>query len=289
MRNISLRATLICVGGSGLNFFGSAGLFAQETNAAPQEQAAPSASSFDHDHTAWDHLLKKYVDAEGMVNYRDWRRKDRTALRQYLNHLQAVKPLVFHSWTSLQKQAFWINAYNAYTIELILRNDPVESIKDLGSLLRSVFSKRFIPLQRLSSEHTKLLSLGEVEHEILGRRFTSPLFHFAIVCASKSCPRLRMEAYRASILISQLEDQARLFLRDPQKNDQRVLKNRLRISKIFDWSEDELERFPGGIHGLLQAYGPEAVRTYPDFRTVRLKYRSYDWRLNEQVPQGGSK
>jgi hypothetical protein len=261
-----------------------------------QEPSVPSsaavASIFDHEHAAWSGLLKEFVHEGGLVDYQGLS-KQRTELNRYLRSLETVTPREFAKWSGTQRQAFWINAYNAYAIRLILDNYPVESIKDLGGFFSSVFSKEFIPLQRLASVDKRSkaggsdkLTLGEVEHDILAQISKKPLFHFAIVCASWSCPELLNEAYTAKKLEKQLDRQTRLFLADGTKNNQRVERGKLRISKIFDWAEDELETYPGGIRGLIKDFGPATVVNAAGFGKVKWKYRDYDWSLNEwKAPQ----
>ena len=250
-----------------------------------------TASFFDHDHAAWNALLQEHVHEAGLVDYVGLQEK-RASFDAYLGTLQQVKAKDFAKWTGLQREAFWINAYNAYTIQLILDNYPVDSIKDMGGLFSSVFSKRFIPLQHLvavdrraEASRTKALSLGEVEHEILFPISRTPLFHFAIVCASISCPELRKEAYTASKLDEQLADQARVFLRDPSKNEQKVARKRLYMSKIFDWSEDEFETYPGGIRKIWRDFGPTSAVEDPGFPKAKIKYLNYDWSLNAWLPK----
>ena len=255
--------------------------------APPQEPAA--AAGFDHAYRLWGEILRDYVHPGGLVDYAGLKRRDRAKLQKVLRGMQSVYRRQYQGWTENQKMAFWINAYNAWTVDLIVRNHPVDSIKDLGGLFSSVFSKEFVPLNHLVPGFDDPLSLGEIEHEILGKRFPSPMFHFAIVCASRSCPELRDEPYRPEVLGRQLEEQARSFLADPAKNDQEVRGGVLRVSRIFDWSEDELERFPGGIRGLLKRYGPPRVASHPDLGKVRLRYRDYDWSLNEWKPEPGSR
>jgi uncharacterized protein DUF547 len=253
----------------------------------PQTEVVRQQVEFDQTHASFNALLKEYVHENGMVDYRGLASK-RSKLDAYLQVLQAVTPKVLNSWDSAEQQAFWINAYNAYTIQLILDNYPVESIKDLGGFFSSVFSERYIPLQHLSPKHRKKLSLGEIEHEILFKQGRGPMFHFAIVCASASCPELRAEAYVGQKLDTQLAQQARIFLADASKNDQVVKRGRLRVSKIFDWSEDELDTFKGGIRGLLGKFAPTEISRVVAESKVKLKYRSYDWSLNEWHPPKNS-
>ena len=252
--------------------------------AAGAQQA--TASDFDHQHAAWTALLADTVHPGGLVDYPALALR-RAELDAYLSGLQAVTVEHYRDWTATEREAYWINAYNAYTVQLVLDHWPVASIKDLGGFFSSVFSKRYIPLQHLARSEAeaevhgrKALSLGELEHGVLGRIARRPLFHFAIVCASRSCPELRASAYTAAELDEQLAAQARQFLADPTKNDTRIVDRRLRVSRIFDWSEDELQTYPGGIRGLLKTFGPATLGDDPELADVRLRYRDYDWSLN---------
>lgn len=253
---------------------------------APPTPASDAAPAFDHAHAAWSALLREFVHPGGLVDYAGLAGR-RAEVDAYLATLQAVGAADFAAWTAPQREAFWINAYNAWTIALILDHPGVAGIRDLGGLLSSVFDRRFVPLQHLTGGR-KPLSLGEVEHAILGRSARTPLFHFAIVCASRSCPELRAEAYDAARLDEQLAAQARAFLADPAKNDGAIRDGKLAVSKIFDWSEDELERYPGGIRALLRDFGPPAVAQDPALPKVKLKSRDYDWSLNAWTPPSGA-
>lgn len=253
-----------------------------------QENAATGL--FDHEHAAWTELLTEFVHEGGLVDYVGLG-EERVRFDAYLAQLEGVTAKRFREWSGTQREAFWINAYNAYAIQLILDNYPVDSIKDMGGFFSSVFDKRYIPLQHLvavdpraEASTKKALSLGEVEHEILFPISKTPLFHFAIVCASTSCPVLRAEAYTAAKLEVQLQEQVRGFLADSSRNNIRVSRGKLRISKIFDWSEKELETYPGGIRRILQDFGPTSLREDPDLATAKLKYRDYDWSLNRWHP-----
>lgn len=197
--------------------------------AALQVSGSPEAA-FDHEHAAWTLLLKEHVHAGGLLDYAGLSER-RSDVNAYLASLRGVSAAAFASWSPAQREAFWINAYNAWTISLILDNPKVKSIRDLGGWFSSVFDQRFIPLQHLDARDSEL-SLGELEHQILGKSARTPLFHFAIVCASRSCPELRAEAYRADQLDAQLADQARRFLADAAKNDLSIQSDALRISKI---------------------------------------------------------
>jgi len=249
-----------------------------------------AASFFDQEHTVWNALLQEHVHEGGLVDYAGLQR-DRNQFNLYISSLEGVSPKQFRGWTGSQREAFWINAYNAYAIQLVLDNYPVDSIKDMGGFFSSVFDKRYIPLQKLvnvdpraKASRKKELSLGELEHEILFPISSKPLFHFAVVCASTSCPMLRAEAYTGEKLEEQLQDQARTFLADRKRNNTVISDGKLRISKIFDWAEDELDTYPGGIRKLLLDFGPSSLVGDKALAKVKLKYRDYDWSLNQWLP-----
>lgn len=254
------------------------------------EAQETAASFFDQEHKVWSALLQEYVHEGGLVDYAGLGR-DRSQFDLYISNLEGVSAKEFGTWKPQQREAFWINAYNAYAIQLILDNYPVDSIKDMGGFFSSVFDKRFIPLQNLvavdhraKASRSQALSLGEVEHGILFPISRQPLFHFAIVCASTSCPVLRAEAYTAESLDKQLKEQTRVFLADISRNSPKIVGGKLRISKIFDWAEDELDTYRGGIRKLLLDFGPPSLVKDPALPKVKLKYRTYDWSLNQWLP-----
>src|SRR4029434_9265868 len=131
-----------------------------------------------------------------------------------------------------QRIAFWINAYNAFTLRLILDHYPIASIRRIGWLPGAAFRERFIPMQGLKGE---TISLDDIENGTLRSAFREPRIHFALVCAARSCPPLRREAYRGADLDRQLDDQARIFLRDATKNRVDAATRTLYLSSIFKW------------------------------------------------------
>jgi hypothetical protein len=164
-----------------------------------------------------------------------------------------------------ERLAFYINAYNILTIRLILDNWPVDSIKDIGNFLRG-------PWDRVVLENGDgRLTLDGIEKDIL-RPMGEPRIHFAINCASVSCPDLRREPYEAAILDRQLDDQARGFLANAGKGLV-ASGDRIRVSRIFDWYEDDFET-PDGVDGFIRRYRPEL-----EFRRLKANLR-YDWSLN---------
>jgi len=253
------------------------------------------ADAFDDTHAAWTELLQRHVHwqpgghASG-VDYAGFA-ADRAALQAYLGQLAAVRRPTFDGWTPARRQAFLINAYNAFTVELILDRYPdLDSIRELGSLLRSPWKRRFFDL--LGEPR----SLDDVEHGLLrgADDFAEPRIHFAVNCASIGCPALRPEAYRHDVLDAQLADQTRRFLSDRSRN--RVGDGRLEVSRLFDWYADDFVvtgehatlAAPLGFlarHADLLADDP-ATRDGLRRGALRLGYTDYDWRLNRRSAAG---
>ncbi len=181
-------------------------------------QKAPS-------HQQWDKLLKKHVDASGMVNYKGFQ-KDKAELEAYLKILSDNAPQ--SNWAKSDEKAYWINAYNAFTVALILTKYPVKSIKDIAGNIYKVntpWDIRFITIGG------KKYDLNNIEHGILRKKFDDARIHFALVCASISCPKLQQEAYIGSKIDTQLDDAGKEFLNDKSKNN--ISTGKAQLSKYF--------------------------------------------------------
>lgn len=233
--------------------------------AIPEGQSSSPPS-----HAIWSDLLAKHVDNEGYVNYKGFI-KDKDRFDKYLDLLSDTPPSA--KWTKQQRIAYWINAYNAFTVKLIVMHYPVESIKDIGSAIQIPFVNT--PWQfKFFSIGGEEMKLDEIEHKILRKQFDDPRVHFALVCASYSCPRLRNEAYTADNLDDQLNDQARNFLSNKKKND--ITKNKLVLSKYFTWYKGDFTEKMSLIDYLNQ-YAPVTIDKDAD-----ISYKDYNWSLNEQ-------
>lgn len=251
-----------------------------------------SAWAFDHQHTAWDRLLGQHVvwtdgGTAAQVHYAGFQ-ADHAQLTAYLDALSAVTHEEFANWTKAQQLAFLINAYNAFTIELILTRYPrLDSIKDLGSLFGSPWKKRFFTL--LGQER----SLDEIEHGLIRAKgvYDEPRIHVALVCASIGCPALRNEAFVAVRLDAQLEDSLIRFLSDKSRNRYDPASNTLKVSEIFDWYEEDFSRGPRGVdslNGFFAAYAHLLADTPEQQHRIRagqvtIVYLPYDWDLNDVV------
>ena len=208
------------------------------------------------------------------------------ALQAYLDGLSAVTAGEYQAWTREQQLAFLINAYNAYTVKLVLTRYPgIKSIKDIGSLAQSPWKKKFFTLLGAAR------SLDDVEHGMIRApgAFDEPRIHFALNCASIGCPMLRDEAYVAGRLDAQLESAVRRFLGDRSRNRYDAVSGRLEISPLFDWYSADFEKGGRDVNSV-----PRFLAKYADFVTdeavghamVRrgappIRYLSYDWTLND--------
>jgi hypothetical protein len=242
-------------------------------------------AAFDHSHAAWDALLKKHVQLinGGVASQLDYSsvQRDHAALKAYTDALGQVGQTKFDGWSKDQQLAFLINAYNAYTVELVLSAYPkLKSIRDLGGLFGSPWKKQFFKLFGQPAH------LDHIEHDLIRApgRYAEPRIHFAVVCASIGCPELREEAFVAGKLDAQIEDAMRRFLSDRSRNRYNATKDRLEVSKIFDWYSEDFERGDKGFTSVSQALGRYAgqladdPQTYERIRSgqVEIDFLGYD-------------
>jgi hypothetical protein len=239
------------------------------------------------EHGAWSDLLADWVSptADGYSTRVDYAaaEKEREALQNYLDSLAAVDAQTYSQWSEDRQLAFLINAYNAWTVELILRQEPApESIRDIGGWLQSPWD---VPLSRLLGRER---SLDDIEHRMIRgpEGFGEPRIHFAVNCASVGCPALRREAYTAQDLEAQLEAQTRQFLSDRSRNGWRG--DTLYLSPLFKWYREDFEtdwRDTGSLGAFLLRYA-DALDSDAEQRealrrgSMRIRYTDYDWALN---------
>lgn len=243
---------------------------------------ADAATLFDH--SKWDGLLFKNVEVleDGKMTQVDYQEIaiNRETLTGYLDDLTLVTREQFDAWPNNDQLAFLINVYNAWTVELILTRYPdLQSIKDLGSLFRSPWKKKFIPLLG------ETRSLDDIEHGLIREsgRYNDPRIHFAVNCASIGCPALRNQAYTGQLLEIQLEEATSRFLSDRTRN--RINNGKLEISSIFKWYRKDFETGWRGAESL-----PQFLMLYReslgqrDLKTDNLDitFLDYDWMLNSR-------
>lgn len=219
-------------------------------------QDAPPAFS----HQPWDTLLQRYVDAKGRVNYRGFV-KDRSALQAYLDSLSARPPQ--SDWQRNEQLAYWLNAYNAFTVALVCDHYPLKSIRDLDN-------GKTWDVKRIRIGE-KMYSLNDIENKIIRPQFKDARIHFALNCAARSCPPLHNRAFMADNLQGALTGRTREFVNDPRSNTIGV--GGIEVSKIFEWYAADF----GDLRSFLKKYYRGQM---PDEKTPII-YKEYDWRLNE--------
>lgn len=236
---------------------------ANNTKSAPENTDSPkietTVDAKTIDHKKWNDLLQKHVTEKGNVDYKGFK-KDQAALQSYLDLLAKNTPE--KSWSREAILAYWINAYNAFTVKLIVDNYPVKSIKKIDN----PWDKEFFTLG------TKKYSLGEIEHKIL-RKMNEPRIHFAINCASYSCPNLVNEAFTEDKLEQQLAAASKSFINDSSKNT--ITANKVDLSQIFDWFSGDFKK-NGSLIDFLNKYSKVQIN-----KKAKVNYKEYNWNLNE--------
>ncbi|MBP0903508.1 DUF547 domain-containing protein [Mariniflexile gromovii] len=218
-----------------------------------------SGTSQNSNHDAWDKLLKKHVSNDGLVNYKTFK-TDNKALNNYITSLSEHTPN--DATSKEEKLTYWINAYNALTIDLILRHYPTKSIKDI----KDPWDQRLWKLGRT------WYNLNDIEHKIL-RKMNEPRIHLAIVCASVSCPKLSNEAFSTVSLEQQLTKATKDFLTDTSKNS--ISEDTLELSKIFQWFAKDFKQ-NGDLIDFLNKYSSIKISG-----KAKINYKDYNWGLNE--------
>ena len=249
------------------------------------------------DHQPYDSLLKKYVGKNGLVDYRGIKNNP-GLLDQYLKQLEQLDPAVFEGWQRPQKMAFWINAYNAITIAGIVENYPIEygnliararfpknSIRQIGGFWDNVFV-------RVMGQD---ITLNQIEHEILRKKYEDPRIHAVLVCAAIGCPLLEDRAFFPQNLDARLEKANRDFINNPEKVTLDTLNNLLYLSSIFDWykedypvspeSNQSLKNLDEDLRGVVEfilRYIDDSEAEFIRQNSPQIKFLDYDWTLNDQ-------
>ena len=234
--------------------------------------ASSAAAEFDQTYALFNGVLTNGVK-DARVNYAALKAHPQE-LNRYLDEVAAVTKPEFKQWNEQQQIAFLLNAYNAYTLRLIIDHYPINSIKDIGHIWSGPWDQ---PVVKLFGE---TITLNTVEQKILRVDYAEPRIHFALVCAAKGCPPLRSEAYVGARLDQQLGDQARLFLATTNKNRVDGGAQVVYLSPIFKWYGGDFEKKSGSVLAALKPYWPaKPVAGYDNFQ---IRYTDYDWSLNEQ-------
>jgi hypothetical protein len=228
------------------------------------------AGSTPPSHQLWNELLKAHVKPDGRVDYKGFIR-EKPKLESYLKLLSENAP-DRSKWSKNEQLAYWINVYNAFTVKLIVDFYPTKSIRDLGPrvkipLIKDVWHYKFFKIAGVD------MSLDEVEHSILRKEFEEPRIHFAINCASVSCPPLLNEAFVASTLENQLARVTTTFVNDPSRN--KISAQSAQLSSIFSWFKGDFTK-KGTLVEFLNRYSK--VKISPN---ARITFLDYNWNLNE--------
>lgn len=210
------------------------------------------------DYNAYDQILSQNVSPTGKVDYTALIKNDKSELNQFLEELSATDP---DKLNRDQRLAYWINAYNAFTIQLIVEHWPVNSIKDIAQ--GEPWDKKWIKL------NGNTYSLNQIENEIIRPEFKDARIHFAVNCAAKSCPPLLNEPYLSNKLNQQLDSQTKKFLNNSNYNQ--LSENSIQISSIFDWYKDDF----GNVIDFINKYVKTTIKS-----DATIRYTTYNWNLN---------
>lgn len=213
------------------------------------------------DHSVWHKELQKYVDHQGQIDYARWQ-QHQDALDQYLSNKPSLMELSV--WGQNVQLAYWINLYNASTIKLVLMHYPISSLKEIYA--GDPWSKAWIEID------SNVYSLNQIENEIIRKRFNDSRIHFALNCASRSCPKLLNEAYEPAKLDDQLHHAAISFINDEQFNQ--LTNAPVRLSQLFEWYASD---FGEDIISYLNKYALTPIQP-----KTKIEYLAYDWKLNSQ-------
>lgn len=211
----------------------------------------------------FDALLKKHVTTDGYVDYKSFQKNEKQ-LDSFLNYLAATNPI--ESWSNNKTKAFWINAYNAYTIKLILQNYPLKSIMNIKEKGKDAWN---IPFAKVGQ---KTYTLNHIEHEILRKDFDDPRIHVGVNCASGSCPKLANFAFTETNIESELEKLMGTFINDNSRNN--ITEKKVTISKIFEWFQGDFTK-KASLIDYLNSYSDIKIR-----KNAKIRFLAYDWNLN---------
>lgn len=234
--------------------------------------ATTFAAGFDHDHAAWTVVLKQHVK-DGRVDYAALKQSP-AKLNAYVEELAKVSRSQFNRWSEPQQLAYLINLYNAATFQLIIKHYPVKSIKDIGGWFSGPWDQKMVRL------FGKTTTLDHVEHKVIRKEYREPRIHFALVCAAQGCPPLLTEAYTGEKLDRQLDERGRAFLAQSHKNHIDASRQRVYLSPIFKWFDEDFEASAGSVLQFVKPYfGGRGAKITDDWS---IRHTDYDWSLNAQ-------
>jgi hypothetical protein len=248
--------------GAGLLILAAANVFA---GAANSDSTGP-------DYSLLTQVLRDHV-SDGVVNYKAMKNDKRFA--DFIEILKKTDPKAISPKNQL---AFWINTYNAFVLKVVVDQYPIKSImsKTAYAFGKSNFQKKLVTINGMP------YSLNDIENDII-RPMGDPRIHFAINCAAKSCPPLRAEAFESARLGEQMDEQARNFINNPEKNSFDFTKKEALVSKIFDWFDEDFKKYDQGVPAFMSRYLPpeQGKQLLANAKTFKIKHHDYNWDLNE--------
>lgn len=234
------------------------------------------ASPADFDHSLFDQVLKKYVDDQGLVDYNGIAREP-----LFSEYLEKLKTARLESLSRDDQLAFWINAYNAVMIEKVIRMRPKKSVRE--TFFPGLWTSKKIFETRENTVANRSVSPDDIENEYLRKGFRDPRIHFAIICASMSCPPLPRVAYTEENVQARLEEETRKYLNSRRGIRIEAEENTLYVSRLFDWFEEDFFQKAGSVEDFLRPYLDESARAFLD-RGPTISFLDYDWALNAKEP-----
>jgi len=232
------------------------------------------------DHRPFDRLLDRFVDEEGNVDYAGLKANAASVLAPYLNELAQAD---LSGLDRDARLAFWINAYNALTLKLIVEHYPVENIWAVTPGPAAPKDKNSPFAIKVGRVADTMRTLDEIEHEIIRPHFDEPRIHFALVCAAVSCPTLRREAYRGSRLDVQLDDQTRAFFHDEAKNRIPAGDETIALTRILKWYGRDVGPTSDALQRFIASYFQGRVQKRLAAAAYEVTFLPYDWSLNDQA------
>ncbi|MBW2705913.1 MAG: DUF547 domain-containing protein [Deltaproteobacteria bacterium] len=235
-----------------------------------------SVSAAGFDHSIFDRILKTYVNNQGLVDYNGI-----AGDQSFNSYMESLKTAQADSMSRDGQLAFWINAYNAVTIDKVIKWKPKKSVRE--TFVPGVWSgTKFFT----SREHTvagEQLSQDDIENEFLRKQLKEPRIHFVIICASSSCPPLPRFAYTEDNVQAKLEDETRKYINSERGTQIDTAKNTLYLSKLFDWYAGDFEYKSGSVLDFIKPYLDESALAFVE-KKPKIKFIHYDWALNAQEP-----
>ncbi len=238
--------------------------------------AVQGAMAGTFDHSLFDQILKQYVDDKGLIDYNGIA-KD----RRFFKYMQSLKTARPQELSRDGQRAFWINAYNAITIDKVIKWKPKKSVRE--TFIPGVWTSTKIFTSRKNVVAKEQLSPDDIEHEILRKRFKDPRIHFAIVCASSGCPPLPRIAYNEENVQIRLEEETRKYINSTRGTRIDRAENTLHLSKLFDWFKSDFVEKSGSVIDFVRPYLREEVVRFLD-RKPKIDFLQYDWALNAKEP-----